>query len=89
MKQRQAAEIQGTTYMRQKQKPRSWPFQTVKLKKKNGACLPFCPQMGKGNFGEHNLIFETEQKPDYSRPRVSGRFLQSAWLGNIGTETWK
>lgn len=41
MKQWQAVEIEGTTYMRQKQKPRSWPFQTVKLKKiKMGIVCP-------------------------------------------------
>lgn len=45
-----------------------------------GSAQGFCPQMDKGNFREHNLIFEKDQKPDYSRQRVSGRFLQSALL---------
>lgn len=45
-----------------------------------GSAQGFCPQMGKGNFSEHNLIFEKDQKPDYSRQRLSGRLLQSALL---------
>lgn len=41
----------------------------------------FCPQMDKGNFRDQNLVFERQQKPDYSRQRGKWAVLLSALLG--------